>query len=293
MRAALALLAVAVAAGPMAAEVPFESTDAEVERRWAEGHELELAGEFAASSDVYESLVEKLPDEPHLYWRIARNHYRMAKQLALDAREERKREFTMTRDWAVRGIGADSECAECYLYKFIGSSRLATNEGLLASARGVKEMAATLDRAFKLGPTHVDNAWNSELANLYYAAGVFYRSVPDSRVMAWTLGVRGDRKRAIAYLRRANELVGLRIDYHIELGAALLCQAHEDDLPESRREGIAVLERIPQLADFQVTDAIDRRHARLLIQRPAEACSYTRESWGDAGEADPASSSGS
>ncbi len=264
-----------------APEVPFAMADPALRGRWIRGHELELRGEFAASSDVYESLLEQMPGQAHLYWRIARNHYRLAKSLALDAREQRKLHFSATRDWAQRGVEVDPGCAECYLYKFIGLSRLATNQGLLASAARVKEMAETLERAFELGPTHVDNPWNSELANLYYAAGVFYRSVPDTRMMQWTFGVRGDRERAIRYLRRANELVDTRIDYHIELGAALLCLANERDLPEMRGEGIEVLEAIPDLEDFQSTDAIDRVHAGLLIGRPSEACDYTRESWGE------------
>lgn len=278
------LVLVAIALASVGAEVaPFDTSDPALLERWTRGHELELAGDFAASNQDYEALVASLPRESHLYWRIARNHYRLAKELPLDAREQRKLEFSATRDWAQRGIEVDEACAECHLYKFIGLSRLATNAGLLASAVGVREMAETLERAFELGPTHVDNAWNSELANLYYAAGVFYRSVPDTRLMQWTFGVRGDRERSIGYLRRANELVDTRVDYHVELGAALLCEAGERDLPELRSEAIAVLRRIPELEDFQSTDRIDRVHARLLIEHPEEACEYTREGWGESG----------
>ncbi len=265
------------AAAPV--EIPFATDSEEIRKLWLEGHRFELAGEFMKSSRLYEQIVERLPGESHPYWRLARNFYRFAKGLPMDDKRGRKHHFELTKRWASRGIDADPECAECFLYKFVGLSRLATTAGLFSSARHASEMAKLLDRAIELQPTFVDNDWNAELGNLYYAAGVFYRSVPNSAVLRWTIGVRGDLERSIDYLRKANEVTDLRIDYHVELGASLLCAATQMDDRERLAEGVEVLKRIPSLATLQTTDAIDREHAKIMIDAPKKACKYSREGW--------------
>jgi tetratricopeptide (TPR) repeat protein len=244
---------------------------------WAEGDRLEREGRYLASAQKYEEVSKLRPGEAHVLWRIARNHYMHAKSLSFDDPEGRKQHFELTQQWAARGVEADPACAECYLYEFVGLSRIATTNGILSSASNAKEMAALLDRAEELGPKHVDNALNSELANLYYAAGVFYRSVPESSMISWAIGVKGDRARAIAYLRKATEISGQRVDYHIELGTALMCAGTEDSNPSLVEEGAAVLSKIPSLPSFQPSDEIDRRAAPILIQHPDRACEFSRE----------------
>lgn len=271
-----------LAANPsaMAAEPPFASNDPALTGLWREGHAHELAGRYVESARVYEEIAGRLPaPSARLAWRIARNHYLAAKGLPLSDRKGRMARFELTEDWAARGIEADPSCAECNLYKFIGMSRRATTQGIMSSARNAKEMAALLDRAFELSPSHVDNEWNSELANLYYAAGVFYRSVPESSVMRWTIGVKGDLGRSIELLRKANEITGVRIDYHIELGAALQCAGSRRGKSAMTAEGRKLLEAIPGLPDVQPSDSIDREHAVLLIQGPDQSCDYSREAW--------------
>jgi len=264
--------------GPAQA-VPFATSDPEVAERWREGHAHELAGRYLESALVYEELAGRLPEVAHIMWRIARNHYLAAKALPLSDRSGRLERFQLTEGWAGRGIEADPRCAECYLYKFIGMSRRATTQGIFSSARNARQMKGLLDRAFELSPGHVDNEWNSELGNLYYAAGVFYRSVPESRVSSWTIGVKGDLDHSIELLRHANEISDNRIDYHIELGAALQCAGMRRDQDALTTEGRQVLERIPPLVDFQPSDPVDRVHARVLIERPEESCEYSREAW--------------
>jgi tetratricopeptide (TPR) repeat protein len=265
-------------AAPVAATpLPFTTDDPSVASLWQEGERLEHGGHYLESAKQYEQVAEKLPGESHVDWRVARNYYMQAKSLPFSEPERRKEFFLLTQEWAARGIAANDRCAECYLYKFVGMSRVATTNGILSSASNAKPMAALLDRAEELQPTHVDGALNSELANLYYAAGVFYRSVPESSMISWAIGVKGDRERAIRYLRRANEISGGRVDYHIELGTALLCAGTDDEDSARIAEGVTVLSKIPALADFQPSDEIDRRAAPMLIQQPEKACDFSRE----------------
>jgi tetratricopeptide (TPR) repeat protein len=269
-------------AQPALAEPPFAIGDPAVAALWQEGARQEREGRYLESAKLYEQVARELPGESHVLWRIARDYYMQAKSLPISESEHRKEYFELTQQWAAKGIDADDGCAECYLYKFVGMSRVATTNGILSSASNAKPMAALLERAEQLQPTHVDGPLNSELANLYYAAGVFYRSVPESSLISWAIGVKGDRERAIRYLRRANEISAKRVDYHIELGTALLCAGTDDEDPKRVAEGVVVLEKIPSLPDFQPSDEIDRRAAPVLIAHPERACEFSREEFAGA-----------
>ena len=268
-----------MAVEPSSSALPFDTSDAAIAKLWRKGHALEFEGRYLESARVYEELAGRLPGVSHIAWRIARNRYLVAKGLPLSDRAGRLEQFQLTEDWAGRGIEADSACAECYLYKFIGMSRRATTQGLLSSAKNAKTMARLLDRAFELLPSHVDNEWNSELGNLYYAAGVFYRSVPEGSLLSWTIGVKGDLDRSIELLRKANEITDSRIDYHIELGATLQCAGSRRGRDALTAEGRKLLQAIPALPTRQPSDAVDREHAVILIERPDESCDYSREAW--------------
>jgi tetratricopeptide (TPR) repeat protein len=287
-RIAATTLAIALSLTPIAAEavaqdqpdapLPFAFSDAALEARFLAGARLEQAGEHLEAARTWEALASELPEEAHLRWRIARAYYQHARSLPLEDKDERLAYFTDTLEWAKKGATLDASCAECFLYEFVGMSRVATTRGIFSSARHAKEMAGLLDRALELGPTHTDADWNSELANLYYAAGVFYRSLPTSSIVSWGIGVKGDRKRSIEYLRKANAITARRIDYRIELGASLLCAGTEASDDELIAEGRRVLEEIDSMALIQPSDALDQQAAPLLAADPDQACDYSRES---------------
>jgi len=258
---------------------PFAGRGERVSGLWARGQRLEREEAFADSARLYEEVVGLAPDLAHVYWRIARNQSLAGARLPLADREGRLRAFGLAERWGARCAEVDPACAECLLYQFVGMSRAATTRGVLAAARSAAAMAALLDRALALRPTHADNDWNLELGNLYYAAGIFYRALPETALAEWTLGVRGDRRRSLEYLRRALATSPRRVDYHVELGAALLCLGAKTSDPQPTAEGISVLERVPDLPELQSTDPIDREHAGVLIGDPDAACGYGREDW--------------
>jgi tetratricopeptide (TPR) repeat protein len=269
----------AAARGVTSGAIPFAAGDERVGELWTRGRQLEVERSFVESARVYEEIVEILPEESHLYWRIARNHFGAGQVLPMADEKGRLEAFTLTEEWGGRGVDVDSECAECYLYRFIGLSSAARIRGIWNSARRASEMRELLGRAMELQPTWVDHEWNNELANLYFAAGVFYTVVPDSAVAKWTLGVRGDRFRARGYYRRAIEICPARIDYHMGLGALLLCAGNKENDDGLAAEGLELLRRISSLKNFLYTDQIDREHSQILLSEPSRACEYSRDKW--------------
>jgi tetratricopeptide (TPR) repeat protein len=262
-----------------ASTLPLETLDPMAKARFEQGTRLEEQHDFEASTAHYEQVVVLAPEVAHLYWRIARNHFRATQQLPIADEAGRRKGFEQVERWASRGSARDAECAECYLYEFIGVASLARMEGTWSSARQADRMKALLDRALELGPSHEDGDWNHELANTYFAAGVFYKVVPDVPMAGWLLGARGDPELSRQYYRKALELRSNRIDFRLSLGSALLCEGRQDDEPERVAEGLELIQGIEALEGHLPTDAIDREHAAILVAHPERACDYSGEKW--------------
>ncbi len=253
--------------------------DPDVWRLWLEGVRLEQQRQFRSSTAIYQWIATHLPDEAHIHWRIARNFATAGEYLPPDEKETRRAHFAEAAAWASRGLEIDPSSGESCFYKFAGLGRLAMVDGFLSSLRRLSALARLLEHCLELEVTHKDSEWQPELGNLYMGASNFYRVVPDSFWMKITTGTRGDRRRAVEYSRRAHELASMRIDYSIGLGASLLCLGTAEGDPESLREGIEVLERIPDLPDRLPHDRATRRHARRLIASPPTACRYQHGGW--------------
>jgi len=244
--------------------------------RWDESTRRERGRSYEAAATLRKALAVELRDDVHLHWRIARDTLRAAEQIPPSETGRREALYREALDWAKRGRALDPGCGECCLYEFAASARLLTPSGALPSPGSLRRVAKTLEACLERPPTWRDGPDESELGNLYYGAATFYRRLPRSRWFQWVSGVRGDRERAVALGRRALSLAPDRIDFHVELGASLLCLATERDDPEARAEGIGWLERALELPEQQPSDATDRERARAMLADPARACGDSR-----------------
>jgi tetratricopeptide (TPR) repeat protein len=250
--------------------------DQQVRNLWAEGIRSEARWDFSGAARVYEEIARKLPDDSHAYWRAARSYWQVGEYLPPDDNAGRIKYFTLTEQWATDGLDVNPECGACCLYRFAGIARLATTRGLFSAMRHAREMARLLDRGIALNPTHTDNEWNTTLGNLYSSASHFYRLAPEWLLLKWIIGVRGDRARALDYARKAHAISPMRIDYHLTLGAALLCVGTENSEEDPIMEGIAVLSEVPTLPIVRPrADPLFRKHAAMLIADPEKACAYS------------------
>jgi tetratricopeptide (TPR) repeat protein len=264
--------------------LPGRLSDPAIRGLWREGLALEREERLLESSELYERIVARVPEESFTYWRLARNYWRAGEALPVDATDERLGYFKKAERWAARGIAADDDCAPCMLWQFVSMGRQATTEGIWTAARNAKEMSRLLERGIELQPEHSDDAGNSVLGNLYYSGAVFYRFVPDSWWVKLLIGVRGDLDRSLEYIREAVAISEQRVDYRVELGTVLLCQGQREGDPASVREGIEVLEEARRLPPYLSTDHLDIEHAGKLIEHPEIACGYSRDGFIDMDE---------
>jgi len=242
---------------------------------------------YLEASRHFERAADELDGLPMALWRSARCAWLAGYAMADDDMEGRLNNFKRAEELATRGLERDPECAECMLWKFSAMGRRRTSVGVWKGIRQVAEMAALLDRAIALKPTHADSDWNSTLGNLYYASASFYRVVPEWFWLKWFLGARGDRARARVDIRAALALHPMRVDYQVELGSQLLCEGTTGAEKEAPLQaGREILERALLAEPQRRDDTRDLEAARIMLQEPARACGYTGDVWVEVSEAD-------
>jgi tetratricopeptide (TPR) repeat protein len=275
----------AVLSGELPPELAPLGADPRVHALWSEGEALERAEQLLQSAQHYEEIDALLPNSAFLQWRISRNYWRYAERIPVDDKRGRLHYFGLADSWAGRSLDNDPECGECVLWKLAAMGRLATTGGTVKAMQLASTIGKMIERGIALHPTHHDEGRaNVALANLYYAGAAFYRIVPDWVWVQWVIGVRGDRERALEYIRKAVAISDPRVDYQVELGAVLLCLGSERHDAHLLDEGREALRAASGIAHFQSTDEIDLGHARILLAEPERACGYSRDGWISASE---------
>lgn len=260
---------------------PGFTREASLRDVWESAVQHERAYDYLEAARSFESLVARAPEEPHTYWRIARDYAWLAELTPRSDSSQRVRYGNLAMAWADRGLAVDPRCGECCFYKYAGMGRVAIESGILSSLGWLEQIGRTLDQCMQIPPAFVHEPWNPELGNFYYAAASLYRLLPDSRMLELATGIRGDPHRSLELSRRAVALVDQRVDYNVGLAASLLCVGAKDGREELVSEGRAVLQRVDGLPDLMPTDPLDRRAAQRMLEQPESACGYSRDAWND------------
>jgi hypothetical protein len=236
-----------------------------------QGEILEVQGDLLGAAALLEAALREAPGDAHLHWRIARDLLRHAERdTALNA-DQRAGFYSRAQEWARGGRESDPTCAECCLYEFASTARLASVRGLARAAGTVRTAGKLLEQCL-LDPPHWADASGSEEAALYFGASVFYRLMPDSEWIAWATGQRSDATRAVVFSRRAVSIEGDRARYRLELGAALLCDGMR------RNDAVALEEGRRWLGELAEGSSNDAERARSLVtDAPGRACDLAHD----------------
>ena len=269
---ALAICALLCLAAPATAETLMAATlPAPAHELRAKSETLERQGDLLGAAKLLETALGSAPGDSQLHWRIARDLLRHAERNPALDDDERAALYERSRGWAREGRAVAPDCAECCLYEFAGTARLASVRGLASAVGTVREAGELLDQCLANPPGHRD-ASGSEEASLYYGASVYYRLLPDAEWMSWATGRRSDAARAVAFARRAVAIEGERARYRLELGAALLCDGAR------RGDDASVAEGRRWLDDAAAASGIDAARARTLrADAPSRGCELSHD----------------
>ncbi len=257
---------------------------------WSEAAALEGQGHESADPEAswlryleaaatFEVVAHTPPGRSDAYWRSARLFWLVGEERELGEKSDRIAYFERSEALAAQGLELDPDCAECMLWKFIATGRLATTRGIWTAMRQVPEMADLLERGIELEPAHRDDEDNSTLGNLHYSSAIFYRVLPDWLIAKLLLGVRGDKERALSHSREAVALHPSRLDYQIEVGTQLMCLGSSRGDETLLAEGYATLRRAVTREANTRDDHREIIAAQIMIEKPARACGYAGDTW--------------
>lgn len=260
------------------------------DRAAIKGDDEQYRASSLKSNLLYYELIRRHPKRSDLYWRVARNLYDAGEMTPTDDKEARKKLYEEMVAITKKCIDdVDPKDAGCVFYYGVGMGRQATQRGVLASLFAVDDIEGALMSSEKLEANYPLPAWDEPLlADIYYAASVAYRVLPDNWLIKLITGVRGDKGKALQYIRKAVAIQPYRLELEKELAVALICYGDDEDKPELITEAKVLIKKMNEGAfdryDVRSTDTIDKRHASELIAHRDQACGYSRDGYQNVSE---------
>jgi len=219
-----------------------------------------------------------------LYWRKIRNEYDRIEAIPRDKKPEKEeliKRYQAMEALAESCIEQDSSDGNCLLWKGIAMGRRGTTQGTLKSLSDVDEIEAIWLKVEKLNPQYrAANGSANALGDTYTALGQLYRVVPEWLCIfpfKQIFGACGDIEKSVGYQWKALAREPKRIEYAKELAVSLLCYGQRKDDPAAIEEAKKVLAELQAYPEIKPTDAIDKQHAKMLLQDPSLACGYSRD----------------
>lgn len=262
------------------------ATAAELAPEVVHAEELAVSGDLTGLVSTLEAYTAAHPDDCEGLWRLSRAYYEKGEVLAQSVSDSQRLPiYEKAGKLADRCIAADPDNGQGYLWKGAALARIGTAKGVLASLRLADDIEGYWLRALQTHTSYrLASGISSFPGDVYYGLGIFYRMVPDWKVVEWVAGTRGDMDKSVQYLRLLVKAEPARIEGMKELGVSLLCKGYTSGDSGLKAEGRMWLQKAAATPGTYPTDVIDHRQIPVILQREADACGYSRDGWEDVTE---------
>lgn len=222
-----------------------------------------------------------LPGAHHVefLWRLSRAYFLQGEQAAQSAKTERLASFQQAIDYAQKALDIDPEHGEAAFFLAAGTGRYNTTKGFLKTLVGLEKFEQLCLKSIQNGSKY--NLFGfTVIGDAHHALGQFYRLVPDSAVIKMLLGTRGNIDKSIHHHRISVEQQFDRGDYLKELGVSLLCKYADKRDEALLREAAKLFGEAERTATWAFDNPeLDKQHMRKLLEKPSDACSYSRDNY--------------
>jgi hypothetical protein len=213
-------------------------------------------------------------------WVLAANHVGYASTLVDPKREaEAAFHFRESEKIARKCLQQKTDHVLCMFFLAIALAQKSSLEGLFASIANAGEILSLFKAVYKSKYDYIFDRFGSVQSSTRDALGTFMRVVPDSTLLEWFLGFRGNKADAIKYHEEAIQLIGYNSCNSIFLAVSLLCYAEELDNPKNasatRNLGTKLLKDSLYMEAANEFLANCQSDARMLLKEPGNACGYT------------------
>jgi len=244
---------------------------------------LANAGDLDGVLTTLEAYTAAHPDDPEGLWRLSRALYEKGEVMAQSMPDSaRIPMYERALALAKRTEELAPEDGEGYLWEAAALGRIGTAKGILSELFIADDMERLLLRSIGTSTRYrMASGISTFPGDAWYGLGQLYRLVPDSTIIEWVAGTRGDIDKSIHYLRLLATAEPARLEGLKELGVSLLCKGYREDDSAAKAEGRMWLNRALTLPYTYPTDVIDHTQIPVILSREDEACGYSRDGWED------------
>ena len=228
--------------------------------------------------------LERNPKLTLAYWKISRNLYDIGDLLPEEAKKERMELYVeMIRLTTKCVTEIDPKDGGCWLFRATGIGRVATTKGIVNSLMQAKDLQNSFQKVIDLNTSYVDMNGDPIINDARYGLGVFYRVVPESWVVKFLAGTRGDKAKSVSILTEAVAAQPHRLELQKELAMSLICLGQDKGDKDLAARGNGILRGIVageyDKVEMRATNAIDKKHATDVLAHNDRACGYSRDGY--------------
>lgn len=200
--------------------------------------------ELARYFELLEKINKAEPEWIDGYWLLGEASFQYGNFLT------DPKDLDLARGILVKGQTATETCLKKDSKNVLCKMFLGAAMGKIASIDGVFSSLRKAETIEKLWTDVVDSGVNYEIApkvslqgSARYALGMFYRLVPDSVILKWMIGTKGDIKKSIVMLEESVAEDGPNACNLLMLGVSQLCSVKGDGKSEIGKKGLQNLSK--------------------------------------------------
>lgn len=222
-------------------------------------------------------VVKRSPTWTDGLWVLAANHVGYASTLVDPSdRKEAHLQIKLSKDAAQKCLQIRKDHVLCKFFLAVAMGQESSLKGLFASIALADDIYRLFVEVYQSQYDFRFDKYGSVQATTRDALGTFMRIVPDSYIVEWILGVKGNKRKAIAYHREGIELVGYNTCNTVFLATANLCYSQQEGQRVLYQErGESLLKKAQKLATPNAMLKNCRDDAIRILVDPNLACGYT------------------
>lgn len=249
------------------------------DEQYARLEQLYTDGEHQQTIQVVRGLMTRYPDDPELYWMLARAYFAVGELHARDNPDFDKDDW-YTEMLRIANAGLELSPGHGHLLFARGGAlaRLGTTRGITATLFLADDIeSAWLTAARDVSPYASIGREEVLPCDIYVTLGIFYRVVPDWWLVEMLTGTRGSMDDSLDWLNQAYTCSPDRINVVKELAVSEVCAGQRGGDLDLIRQGLDRFEEALQAPIRTEVDKLDQQHVQLLLADPTGACGYSRD----------------
>lgn len=182
--------------------------------------------------------------------------------------------------WAQKGVAKAPKLADNSFWVAGCLAMKAQTEGVLITILTDRTRAKRIEDAFTYATKAKEYRYKSEtidsIAAGHLALGLFYKKMPESMIVEFITGTRGDMDKAVKHLATGREMFPNNHELTKELGVSLICRGQRRDNPQDIENGRKYLKKVVGMPVIKPTNRVEISDSKKILEDPDLACGYSR-----------------